>query len=206
MEKCYEENREPEEKGETKMEKLVRNLIVNSGEDHNVEIVLYGMQVIVDGMISIFALLLLGIILKKVEPTFIFILFSCLFSRSMGGYHASTRGGCAFVTLWMYLIAVYVPERLWTKIPMIVTTGLLMSAIVIIWLFAPVEHPHKPLLPVYLTRNKYISRISSIMISILVIYLFGKHKELSIYLLVNFVEITLSMVAGKILYTECKRL
>ena len=44
------------------------------------------------------------------------------------------------------------------------------------------------------------------MISILVIYLFGKHKELSIYLLVNFVEITLSMVAGKILYTECKRL
>lgn len=47
------------------MEKLVRNLIVNSGEDHNVEIVLYGMQVIVDGMISIFALLLLGIILKK---------------------------------------------------------------------------------------------------------------------------------------------
>lgn len=83
------------------MEKLVRNLIVNSGEDHNVEIVLYGMQVIVDGMISIFALLLLGIILKKVEPTFIFILFSCLFSRSMGGYHASTRGGCAFVTLCM---------------------------------------------------------------------------------------------------------
>lgn len=50
------------------MEKLVRNLIVNSGEDHNVEIVLYGMQVIVDGMISIFALLLLGIILK-VEVT-----------------------------------------------------------------------------------------------------------------------------------------
>ncbi len=183
------------------MEKLVRNLIVNSGEDHNVEIVLYGMQVIVDGMIF-----LLGIILKKVEPTFIFILFSCLFSRSMGGYHASTRGGCAFVTLWMYLIAVYVPELLWTKIPMIITTGLLMSAIVIIWLYAPIEHPHKPLLPVYLTRNRYISRISSIMISILVIYLFGKHKELSIYLLVNFVEVTLSMVAGKILYTECKRL
>ena len=67
MEKCYEENRGPEEKGETKMEKLVRNLIVNSGEDHNVEIVLYGMQVIVDGMISIFALLLLGIILKVVK-------------------------------------------------------------------------------------------------------------------------------------------
>lgn len=97
------------------MEELVKKWILNSGEDHNVEIVLYGMQVIVDGMISIFALLLLGIILKKAGPTFIFILFSCLFSRSMGGYHAATRGGCALVTLWMYLIAVYVPNLLWMK-------------------------------------------------------------------------------------------
>ena len=64
MEKCYEENREM--MGEMKMEELVKKWILNSGEDHNVEIVLYGMQVIVDGMISIFALLLLGIILKKV--------------------------------------------------------------------------------------------------------------------------------------------
>lgn len=49
------------------MEELVKKWILNSGEDHNVEIVLYGMQVIVDGMISIFALLLLGIILKVVK-------------------------------------------------------------------------------------------------------------------------------------------
>lgn len=61
------------------MEELVKKWILNSGEDHNVEIVLYGMQVIVDGMISIFALLLLGIILKKVGPTFIFILFPVCF-------------------------------------------------------------------------------------------------------------------------------
>lgn len=188
------------------MEELVKKWILNSGEDHNVEIVLYGMQVIVDGMISIFALLLLGIILKKVGATFIFILFSCLFSRSMGGYHASTRGGCALVTLWMYLIAVYVPNLLWMKISMTVAIGLLISAIVIIWLFAPVEHPHKPLLPAFRTRNKYIARVSSVMVSLLVIYLFGKHKELSIYLLVNFMEAVLSMVAGKILYTKSKRL
>ena len=45
MEKCYEENREPEEKGETKMEKLVRKLIGNSGEDHNGEKVLYSSMV-----------------------------------------------------------------------------------------------------------------------------------------------------------------
>lgn len=84
------------------MEELTKRLLAISEQNHNEEVVLYGIQVITDGILSILGLLILGGIFGKMEYAILFIIFSYLISRSTGGYHAKTRAGCALVTLGMY--------------------------------------------------------------------------------------------------------
>lgn len=66
------------------MEELTKRLLAISEQNHNEEVVLYGIQVITDGILSILGLLILGGILGKMEYTILFIIFSYLISRSTG--------------------------------------------------------------------------------------------------------------------------
>ena len=186
------------------MEELTKRLLAISEQNHNEEVVLYGIQVIADGILSILGLLILGGILGKMEYTILFIIFSYLISRSTGGYHAQTRAGCALLTLGMYLIAVYVPEVLWMKVSLQFTGIMLLIILLLIWFLAPVEHPNKPLLPEFFVRNRYISRIYVVIVSVLIVYLNKKCNMLGMFLLVNLGEVAVSMTAGKIIYTMSK--
>ena len=178
------------------MDIFVNKLIDFSGKDSNKEVVLYGLQTLADGIISLIILLSMGFLLHKMFYTLLYIFFSYFMTCSTGGYHASTRLGCGTVTICMYLIAVFGPEWIvpYLSLPSFFMVGI--TSVAIVWILAPVVHPDKPLTPQCFQKNKLSARIWIVLFIITGLVLFHRLPTVAAALWINQLELAVSVLIG----------
>lgn len=182
------------------MKNMTKKLISYTGECHNEEVVLYGIQTLIDGAATLLVMIGLGVCLKKIELTLLYVIFTFVLARCTGGYHAKTRVRCMLVTILMYLVAVFLPQYMESRVSILWVSIIDMFCVTVVWLMAPVGHPDKPLGKMVSERNKKIARTFSGGVALGVIVLCINRSLVGFALLVNLIEIVLSMMAGKIYY------
>jgi accessory gene regulator B len=132
------------------LERMARRITMIS-IDHKViaaedeDIYIYGWSLMLSTLASTLMMILIGALAAEFFGSLLYILFFVSLRVLAGGYHANTYLKCFMWTLFFYLVALAVCAYL----PVAWTTGtiivLISLSVVITFIFAPADHPNKPL-------------------------------------------------------------
>ena len=162
----------------------------------------YFMELLLESVFTLSILLILSLFLHIFAETLVFILLFMWFRGNTGGYHSKTTIGCSFLSIIVALGAAYT-AKFWIITDWAVPV-ILSFSFMIIFLFAPVNHPDLSL-SVYEIKQckKYTKRISAFIVSILTImFVFKIGPTLIRSSALAILTISLSIVIAKILRQE----
>lgn len=130
------------------------------------EIYLYGFKLIIADIINYIIIITLGIMLKTLPESIIFLITLCGLRQFTGGFHAKTFWLCRtsmVITYISVLVATNVIENL--KAGTQITVLINIISIIVIMIFAPIENANKRLSDTQRKSNKIKSIIASILLS-----------------------------------------
>ncbi|MGL5511994.1 MAG: accessory gene regulator ArgB-like protein [Sporomusa sp.] len=127
-------------------------------EHEDEEVYAYGWAITISAFGSFAVILLIGACLGQLAGTALFLSFHTLLRIFAGGYHADSYRRCFCLTMSLYAIAPVLHFYLPSGYIELVIAALLLSAIVITWRWAPVDHPNKPMSKEVAQKHKTISR------------------------------------------------
>lgn len=143
-----------------KLADFVLNNLTNSNKINadNREIYAYALENFISSLITWIIFSLAAILLKIPYQMIIFVVFYAPIRKFAGGFHAKTRIGCLLLSLFSTLFLIYISmliskSTLW-YIGAIVCISL---SIILIYTFAPVDHPNRRLT----LEKKYLNRQTS---------------------------------------------
>lgn len=113
-------------------------------EEEKADVYEYGLDIIISSVSLTSLLLIMGVFLNKLLHTIVFILVFTLLRTQSGGYHATTRLGCAATTIFLYLTVIACTYIKWCDTIRVKSAEYLLS-IVLCAIYAPVENPNKPI-------------------------------------------------------------
>lgn len=120
---------------------LLRQDVIQKEEK---EIYVYGFEYIISIAISIISILVTAITLNCMIET-IGLVFGFMIIRSVaGGYHAKTHFRCQLSSYMVYLINILMLCAIDRYLNSLLILKLSILAVLIIFAFAPIDHPNKP--------------------------------------------------------------
>lgn len=121
---------------------FVRNEVIKSEDE---EVYVYGLQLLLSTVFNGIIAFILAIISGTVLQCTCYLSVFILLRKSAGGFHAKTHFGCCFilaVVLSLFILFIkFVPNEAYGIVTAIVVT----FSVVIILMFAPLEHENKPI-------------------------------------------------------------
>ena len=145
-----------------------------------IDIYTYGIEIILSSLVETVVLILIGIFLKEIFETFLFIVFFSLLRVLTGGYHASTFLKCVFITAAVLLLTLLIYEILYTCYFELLLLIDLINCFVLLFLilfWGPIENKNKK------TENKVDKKIMASSIVCVENFLF-----ITLYFLLDFKE------------------
>lgn len=127
-------------------------------------VICFGLESLVGDLLSIVIVLIVGICFKRIEDAVLVCLLLFPLRKNAGGYHATTRIRCMFISIFMLIVAftIFTTFKCTLKfyeISAIVTGG-------IIWILAPIDSASKKLdtieYKVYKRRSRVILSLECI--------------------------------------------
>lgn len=150
--------------------------LFDKNDEYPLEIYTYGLELIISSVVETFVLIVLGVFLNSILETIVFILSFSFLRFFTGGYHAQSYLKCAFVTVIVYLVVIFIYElfkEIFFSSQIGVIVFVFLFSFVFICIFAPIENANKKI------ENK------------------RKTKQLALYILVlEFVLIVLGLLAN----------
>ncbi len=154
---------------------IKKNLI----QEDEIDIYIYGLQLIISSILGISIILFFGIISEHLTDSLIFLFCFIILRQYSGGYHANSYLKCNlyFITIFILTEAVV----LYTQLDYIdaLTVGLVCISFVIILRIAPIDNKNKKLSNSQKIKNKKITLI--IFIILITISIFMKKNEVNYY-------------------------
>lgn len=120
---------------------VLTNLMIENGQCHeeNKDIVIYGLSIGVEIMLNIISTMIIGVSLRMLTESLVFLIVFSLIRKCTGGYHCQNSINCYFVSIGVITIVLilvkYVPIQYITMISLL----LLILSIPTILKLAPVE-------------------------------------------------------------------
>lgn len=121
------------------MAKMEKHNMIPEGEQ---DVYAYSLEVVLGSAMFWLMMILLTIAFGEVGATMIYLIVFFLFRSSIGGYHASTHLRCISISAIAYLIFIWCYNQFASQT--ILTLVFSILAIVIVFIFAPIDHPNKP--------------------------------------------------------------
>jgi accessory gene regulator B len=179
---------------------IIKKLVDLSEEDHDYEVIAYGIDALCSGVFSMGVLLIAGVIFHLLPETVIYIMCNYLLARSTGRYHATTRFRCHVITFILWGITIGCAYWSVAHIPVCFVGITFIISILCIFLWAPVEHPDKPLDCDTRIKNKRKSVLYVMLFGILIIIFWNVDRIISYVFWTNITEIVIAMIIGKEVY------
>ena len=156
----------------------------------------YGFEIIVSTIIGFLLVLTSGFILGEITEA---ILFYCLFVGVRfftGGYHADTHFKCKMTLLICCLSVLIASKYLIDSITL--QCVLLLIYLITVFLFSPIEHINAPLTTDEKTRNRTISIIMAITLTILSLLGYNYFQQISFVLSLTVFVIAILIIIPKV--------
>lgn len=176
---------------------FVEKEIVNSEDE---EVYVYGMELLFSTLFNIILAVIIGAVTSSMLETAIFLAAFISVRQCIGGYHAETYWGCisifGVVLIAFATIVKLTPEAF--VIPISIASTIV--SFILVLLFAPVEHPNKPLSDKekFVLRKKGITLLSIISAIILILVIFPDLRRYGMYISLGGVTSAIAMVCQKI--------
>ena len=197
--------------------KLIQNIVevlIESdviSEDRK-DIYVYGLDLIVSGMISVIAVFFMGIMIGEFFYTVIYNIIMVAVRIYTGGYHASTRFKCLISYMFVFIISMILLKMGFIRSNGIVGIIGILLAIIIVIIYAPLENKNKILSENQKRNYKIISLAEyGILIGITVIMKFINEifkDNMSVNLLEygNYIRILLVIISALLILEKIKEL
>lgn len=163
------------------------------------EIYLYGFKLIIADIINYIIIITLGIILKKLPESIIFLITLCGLRQFTGGFHAKTFWLCRtsmVITYISVLIITNFIENL--KVEILTTVLINIFSIIVIMIFAPIENVNKRLSKAQRKSNKIKSIIASILLSTTSVMLGVGDIKIGVTISITLLAVVILMIIGRI--------
>lgn len=121
---------------------LSKNMIIETEYE---EVYAYGIEILLSTILNFIVALIIAIISHEFVACLINLTAFVTIRIYAGGYHADTHLRCMTILIGVLLIFIFVIKVISLKLMMILSPILLIISAVIIFKYAPVEHPNKPL-------------------------------------------------------------
>lgn len=164
------------------------------------EIYVYGFQIIISSLFGIIIVCILGILLKSLPLSLIFLFVFIITRKYCGGYHARTFFRCCFLFLFSFLAILSLKEILIDRLEIYHIICFLLIYLMTIFQYAPIENENKKISEKSKVSNRNKSIILSFLWSIIALALYSFSKELSLMII-----LTLALVTILILIVELRK-
>lgn len=121
---------------------LSKNMIIKTEYE---EVYAYGIEILLSTILNFILALTIALISHEFVACLINLTAFVTIRIYAGGYHADTHSGCMITLFCVLVMFIFVIKVISLKLMMILYPLLLTISIVIIFKYAPVEHPNKPL-------------------------------------------------------------
>lgn len=160
------------------------------------EIYAYGMEIILSTVFNGLIVLIIAILSDTVLLSLLFFTAFILMRRSAGGYHAKTHIGCMMILVAVHLMFIVLINVIPDSIIPILSYFSIAYSCISVYLFAPVEHPNKPLSGDDRRKLRVKSLIYILSISVVdLLMIFCAHYEVSLCLSYGIIVSTTGMRA-----------
>lgn len=138
--------------------------------ENDLEICSYGLQIIFSLCINTTISLLIGLLLNKIIYTIIFLVSFCSIRQFSGGFHAKSNRLCIITFTSIFSLSMVFGIEL-NKLNTFPIYVMLISTLsfLCIYLLAPVCHVNNPLNKNRYKKNKFFSRVISIILFIIIL-------------------------------------
>lgn len=148
---------------------FVRNEVIKSEDE---EVYEYGLQLllstIINGMIALILAIFTGTIFQCICYLAVFVLLR----KSAGGFHAKTHFGCCCILVVVLSLFIMFIKIVPNEAYGIVAAITVSFSVVIILIFAPLEHENKPISDRDRSKLRKNSVIYAVLLTILILVLF----------------------------------
>lgn len=160
------------------------------------EIYAYGMEIILSTVFNGLIVLIIAILSDTVLLSLLFFTAFILMRRSAGGYHAKTHIGCMMILIAVHLMFMVLINVIPDSIIPILSYFSIAYSCISVYLFAPVEHPNKPLSSDDRRKLRMKSLVYILSISVVdLLMIFCAHYEVSLCLSYGIIVSTTGMLA-----------
>lgn len=160
------------------------------------EIYAYGMEILLSTVINGIIVLFIAILSNTVLPSLLFFTAFILMRRSAGGYHAKTHIGCMMILVAVHLMFIVLFHIIPESVIPVLTYFAIAYACISVYLFAPIEHPNKPLSSGDRRKLRVKSLIYILSISVVdLLMIFCAHYDVSLCLSYGIIVSTTGMLA-----------
>lgn len=169
-----------------------QNIVKSEYED----IYAYGMEILLSTVINGVIVLFIAILSDTVLPSLLFFTAFILMRRSAGGYHAKTHIGCMMILIAVHLMFMVLINVIPDSIIPILSYFSIAYSCISVYLFAPIEHPNKPLSSGDRRKLRVKSLIYILSISVVdLLMIFCVHYDVSLCLSCGIIVSTTGMLA-----------
>ncbi|MGX9757181.1 accessory gene regulator ArgB-like protein [Clostridioides difficile] len=138
--------------------------------ENDLEICSYGLQILFSLCINTTISLLIGLLLNKIIYTIIFLISFCSMRQFSGGFHAKSNRLCIITFISIFSLSMFFGIEL-NKLNTLSIYVMLVSTLsfLCIYLLAPVCHINNPLNKNRYKKNKFFSRVISVILFIIIL-------------------------------------
>ena len=121
--------------------------------------------------------------------------------RTAGGYHADTHIGCMAILIIVHIAFVILIKNISADVSVIYSIGSIIFSPVSVYVFAPVEHPNKPLKTSErdILRRKAVLYVT-IIAAVNILCVLFKSIDISVYISSGLYVSTAAMLSEKMLH------
>lgn len=147
---------------------IVENLIKKEDQ----EISQYGIQLILSSLFIILSITLIGMVTNTLIQAMVFMICFGTLRNTAGGKYAESYRTCYLVSIGLYIVSIAITNHIWFPYLFQAYVGVGAVAWSIVYFYAPVESPNKPLSSKEVIRYKKRSRriITIQVLAILLLY------------------------------------
>lgn len=109
------------------------------------EVYAYGMELLYSSIFNILLAVVISAALNTFLPTTIFIVAFITLRQYIGGYHAKTHFGCMSILTVVLIIFSFLSKNIPINFEIPISIITTVISIILVIIFAPVEHSNKPL-------------------------------------------------------------
>lgn len=143
---------------------LITNNIIDI-EDR--EIYIYGLELLISTLLISISILILGFFIGSFISAVVFLSVHFFLKSYTGGYHAKHYYECYIYSIFTYIILIIINCITSDVYKPFIGLILLITSILIIFKFAPIENKNNPKTKEEMAKNKRISRIRVSILSII---------------------------------------